>query len=151
MNPSAENAWLAGHVEDLLRSYHALTGKYLMEPGGDQAKRVNEAPFFLASHGMEDDPILNYGNLRALGLFEMEWEDFVKTPSRLTAEAPNRAERQHLMETVMENGFIDGYSGIRISAKGKRFRIRKATIWNVTDKGGRKTGQAAAFSEWEFL
>ncbi len=139
------------HVEGLLRSYHELTGKHLLEPGEDQAKRVNEAPFFVASHGLEDDPVLNYGNLRALELFEMDWEDFVKTPSRLTAEAPNRAERQYLLDRVTEHGFIDDYSGIRISSKGKRFRIRNATVWNLTDGSGRKTGQAATFSEWEYL
>ena len=139
------------HVENLLRCYHELTGRHLIEPGKDLAMRVNEAPFFLASHGPEDDPVLNYGNLRALELFEMDWEDFVKTPSRLTAEAPNRAERQYLLERVANDGFIDDYSGIRISSKGKRFRIRAATVWNVTDESGRRIGQAATFSEWEYL
>ena len=139
------------HVEVMLRSYRELTGRDLVEPGEDQAKRLDEAPFFVASHGMEDDPVLDYGNLCALQLFEMKWEDFVKTPSRLTAEAPNRAERQRLLERVTEHGFIDDYSGVRISAKGKRFRIRNATVWNLTDEAGKKIGQAATFSEWEYL
>jgi|TARA_B110000037_G_C17128260_1_gene509531 hypothetical protein len=139
------------HVEVLLRSYCELTGRDLVEPGDDQAKRLDEAPFFVASHGMEDDPVLDYGNRCALQLFEMKWEDFVKTPSRLTAEAPNRAERQRLLERVTEHGFIDDYSGVRISAKGKRFRIRNATVWNLTDEAGQKIGQAATFSEWEYL
>lgn len=142
------------HVPDLVRSFHELTGRHLVPPGSDPeetAKLVNEAPFFVASHGLEDDPVLDYGNLCALELFEMSWEDFVKTPSRLTAEAPNRAERQRLLASVAQNGFIGDYSGIRISSTGRRFRIRNATVWNVTDPEGRKTGQAATFSDWEIL
>lgn len=151
MKPSPENDWLTGHVSDLVRSYHELTGRHLVTPEGESAKLLNEAPFFVASHGLEDDPILDYGNLCALELFEMPWEDFVKTPSRLTAEAPNRAERQRLLDSVAKHGFIDDYSGIRISSTGRRFRIRNATVWNITDPEGGKTGQAATFSDWEFI
>ena len=114
------------------------------------AKRVDEAPFFVASHGLETDPVLDYGNRCALELFAMNWEEFTQTPSRLTAEAPNRAERERLLTSVTEKGFTDDYSGVRISADGKRFRIHQATVWNVTDKSGVKIGQAATFSEWDF-
>ena len=31
-------------------------------------------PFTVASHGMEPDPVLNYGNQVALDLWEMSWE-----------------------------------------------------------------------------
>jgi len=152
VKPSSENSWLSAHVSGLLRSFHGLTGRHLIAPGGNSeetAKLLNEAPFFVASHGLEDDPVFDYGNLCALELFEMSWEDFVQTPSRLTAEAPNRAERQRLLDSVAQNGFIDDYSGIRISSTGRRFRIRNATVWNVTDTSGNKTGQAATFSDWE--
>jgi len=52
---------------------------------------------------------------------------------------------------VRENGFIDDYSGIRISSTGRRFHIRQAIVWNVLDEDGRYAGQAATFSSWEFL
>lgn len=39
------------------------------------------------SHGLEVDPVFNYANQCALDLFEMTWEDFIKLPSRLSAEA----------------------------------------------------------------
>lgn len=149
MKPSPENAWLSGHVAGLLESYRKLTGRDLIAPSDDPvetARRVFEAPFFVASHDGGSDPVLTYGNRCALELFEMEWEDFVGTPSRFTAEEPNREERQRLLTAVSENGFIDNYSGVRISAKGRRFRIRKATVWNLFSKG-----QAATFSEWEDL
>lgn len=149
MKPSEENGWLSGHVAGLLESYRVTTGRDLIDPCDDPvvtARRVFEAPFFLASHDGAADPVLTYGNRCALELFEMEWEDFIKTPSRFTAEEPNREERQRLLTAVSEKGFIDDYSGVRISAKGRRFRIRKATVWNLLAKG-----QAATFAEWEDL
>jgi hypothetical protein len=115
------------------------------------AKNVFAAPFVLVSHGTEADPVLNYGNAAALALWEMTWEELTRTPSRLTAEAPNRAERARLLAAVTRAGFIDDYSGIRISKNGRRFRIAQATVWNLLDKQGRHAGQAATFSDWEFL
>ena len=81
----------------------------------------------------------------------MSWETFTSTPSRYTAEAPKREERERLLKNVTEKGYIDNYSGIRISADGQRFRIDKATVWNVFDLDGQKIGQAATFSEWKYL
>ena len=75
----------------------------------------------------------------------------LRTPSRLTAEAPNREERARLLAAVTKHGFIDDYSGIRISKTGRRFRIAQATVWNLLDEKGNYAGQAAMFSRWEFL
>jgi hypothetical protein len=154
VKPSPDKIWLAAHVSCLLRSFHELTGRHLVPPccgSAETAVLPNEAPFFVASHGLEEDPVLDFGNLFALDLFEMSWQEFVKTPSRLTAEAPNRAERQRLLDSVAHTGLIDDYSGIRISSTGRRFRICNATVWSVTDPSGKKTGQAATFSDWEFI
>jgi hypothetical protein len=157
--PNLANGYLTSHVSLLLRSYHDLTGRYLISPQqGDErcedpielARQVNEAPFFIASHNTAADPILTYGNQCALTLFAMDWETFTQTPSRFTAEVPNRAERERLLTSVTHKGFIDDYSGVRITADGRRFRIHKATVWNVTDESGVKIGQAATFSEWDF-
>ncbi|MDB0055877.1 MEKHLA domain-containing protein [bacterium] len=79
----------------------------------------------------------------------MTWEQFTSSPSRFTAAAPNREERARLLAEVTENGFIDNYSGVRISSSGKRFRIKQATVWNLSDPDGTPTGQAATFSHWE--
>ncbi len=152
--PSASNEYLAPHVSHLLRSYHQLTGRHLIEPTDDATKMaelVNDAPFFVASHGLEKDPILNYGNRCALELFAMSWHEFTRTPSRYTAEAPIREERERLLNNVTAKGYIDDYSGVRISSDGKRFRITQATVWNVYDLEGDKIGQAATFSEWSHL
>ena len=114
-------------------------------------EKVFHAPFVLVSHGIQTDPVLNYGNAAALALWEMSWDELTRTPSRLTAEAPNREERARLLAAVTANGFIDDYSGIRISKKGRRFRIAQATVWNLLDERGNYSGQAAMFSRWELL
>ena len=115
------------------------------------ARAVFEAPFVVVSHGTEADPVLNYGNRTALTLWEMPWEELTRTPSRLTAEAPGREGRARLLEAVTRRGFIDDYSGVRISKTGRRFRISRATVWNLLTEDDRPCGQAAMFDRWAFL
>lgn len=138
----------------IARSLKHFTGCDLL-PGNfsptELAEKVFHAPFVLVSHGTETDPILNYGNRSALALWEMSWIELTRTPSRLTAEAPNREERARLLEAVKTRGFIDDYSGIRISKNGRRFKISSATVWNLLSVNGQPCGQAALFSHWEFL
>ncbi len=105
----------------------------------------------LVSHGTEPDPILNYGNRRAQELWELTWEELTRMPSRLTAEAPNREERARLLNQVTRFGFIDNYSGVRISKTGRRFRISQAVVWNLLDEKQMRSGQAAAFHDWQAL
>jgi hypothetical protein len=112
---------------------------------------VWEAPFVVVSHGTEADPIFNFGNQAALALFELDWERFTRLPSRKSAEPLERAARQDLLDRVSQNGFIDDYEGVRISATGKRFMVREAIVWNVYDPAETYWGQAATFSKWEPL
>jgi len=48
-------------------------------------------------------------------------------------------------------GFIDDYAGIRISKSGRRFKISRATVWNLISEDGQPCGQAAMFTQWKFL
>ncbi|MEM7601660.1 MAG: MEKHLA domain-containing protein [Verrucomicrobiota bacterium] len=152
--PSSANAFQQHHVELLLRSYRRLTGQELV-PAEVELSQLSrwlfEAPFFVASHDGGVDPVLTYGNQTALELFELPWEIFTKTPSRFTAEEPERGERERLLEAVAGQGYIDDYSGVRISKSGRRFEIRDATVWNLLDEKGIKVGQAATFSSWRYL
>ena len=146
--------FVIAHTQLLAHSFKHWTGRDLL-PGIFDAKKLSQkvfqAPFVLVSHGMEADPVLNYGNQTALSLWEMSWEELTRTPSRLTAEAPNREERAKLLETVTRRGFIDDYSGIRISKSRRRFRISQATVWNLLTEKNQPCGQAAMFDHWEFL
>jgi len=142
------------HTQILARSLKHWTDRDLLPgifPAAELAEKIFYAPFVLVSHGMETDPVLNYGNAAALALWEMSWAELTRTPSRLTAEVPNRAERARLLAAVARRGFIDDYSGIRISKTGRRFRIAQATVWNLILPDGQPCGQAALFSHWEFL
>ena len=142
------------HIKRLIDSYHNFTGLSLIpknQPLSNLKHYFDQVDFVLLSHGTEDDPILNYGNQKALTLWEMTPTEFLQTPSRQTAEAPLREERARLMKMVTEKGFINDYQGIRISKTGKRFQINQATVWNVTDENGQKIGQAATFKNWVFL
>ena len=114
-------------------------------------EQLFHAPFGLVSHGMEADPIFNFGNAAALKLFETSWEAFTRLPSRESAEPISRKERAVLLERVSTEGFIDDYRGVRISASGRRFRIEQATVWNLVDASGRPWGQAAKLDRWSYL
>lgn len=142
------------HTAIMVRSLKHWTGRDLVMPVEDPSelsRAVFDAPFVLMSHGTEPDPILNYGNQSALTLWEVSWGELTRTPSRFTAEAPNREERARLLEVVTRNGFIDDYAGVRISQTGRRFRIEKATVWNLLSKDGQHYGQAAMFERWAWL
>jgi len=139
---------------EIFRSHRRWTGRDLL-PAPDDPERLArilfQAPFVLVAHGVETDPVLNYGNHAALELWEMSWEVLIQTPSRLTAEPVAREERARLLSEVTRSGFIAHYAGIRISRTGRRFRIAGATVWNVQDAAGGPAGQAATFDRWELL
>jgi hypothetical protein len=154
MNPVWQTDFVTAQTVCPARSLRHWTERDLL-PGvskpAELAQRVFEAPFVLVSHGTEADPILNYGNAAALALWEMTWEELTRTPSRLTAEAPNREERARLLDAVTRRGFIDDYSGVRISKSGRRFRISRATVWNLMTETNQPCGQAAMFDKWELV
>ncbi len=146
--------WVVEWTQHLLDSYARLVEEELVLREGksiEQAERLFTSPFVVASHRLEDDPILNYGNQAALDLWEMDWEQFTQTPSRLTAEPVNREERARMLEQARTQGYISDYRGVRISQSGKRFLVERATVWNVQKLDGTPLGQAAAFSHWTFL
>jgi MEKHLA domain len=139
----------------ILDSYRQLLGKDLIpdRTGSHlaQATALDQAAWVVVSHGIEADPILNYGNQLALSLWEMSWDELTQTPSRLTAEPVNWEVRQQMLRQVAQQGFIDDYQGIRISKNGQRFRIDRAIVWNLADFAGNYCGQAATFDQWQLL
>ena len=138
----------------LLDSYALLVKQELIPRDGtplEQAERLFNIPFVVASHELQDDPVLNYGNQTALDLWEMDWDAFTQTPSRLTAEPVNREERARMLQQAQIQGYISDYRGVRISRTGKRFLVEQATIWNIQKPDGTALGQGATFSEWAFL
>jgi hypothetical protein len=138
----------------LLESFRHWTHRDLIHREGtpvEQAGTLFFAPIVVVSHGLETDPILNYGNRTALDLWETGWATFVRIPSRLTAEPVNQANRERMLTRAAQYGFIEDYRGVRVSFTGRRFDVHDALVWNVIGPDGRRQGQAATFSRWTFL
>ncbi|WP_447985180.1 MEKHLA domain-containing protein [Nitrospira sp. Nam74] len=141
-------------VQLLLMSFRHWTGRELIERTGSidqQAKDLFHVPFVVVSHGGQSDPILNYGNRAALDLWEMTWEEFCRTPSRLTAEPVDQEERARMLADAQDRGYIADYRGVRISKTRRRFVVEQALVWNVINMDGQTLGQAATFSRWNRL
>ncbi|OYX33790.1 MAG: MEKHLA domain-containing protein [Caulobacterales bacterium 32-69-10] len=152
MNPDDQAVMAASagpRLAALADSFRRLTGRALTE--APTAGAFWRAPRAIVAHGLQADPIFFYGNRLALELFETPARDFIRLPSRLSAEPALRTERERLLARVTTDGFIDDYAGVRISAKGRRFRIEQAVVWTVTDADGAPVGQAAAFDHWTRL
>jgi PAS domain-containing protein len=139
----------------ILSSYRRLFGCDLVEarPGEDEVQKLFDAPFVVLSAlgPLGTDHVFNYANRQALGLFEYAWDELMGKPSSASAEPVHRDERRRLLDEVGKHGFIENYSGIRISKTGRRFRIKKATVFNLLDKEGTYVGQSATFADWERL
>ena len=157
MNPFADHwrrPWVIEWTQYLLDSYAYWLKNELIPRQGtalEQAECLFNSPFVVVSHGLEDDPILNYGNQEALDLWEMDWDQLTQTPSRQTAEPVNREERARMLHQAQTKGFIADYHGVRISRSGKRFLVERATVWNIRKADGTSLGQAATFSFWTFI
>lgn len=143
-----DQGFLVRHSAILARSYRHWTGQPLLDEAEGLAQRLFEAPFSVLSHGTEADPLFNYGNRQALQLFGMTWQDLIGLPSRYSAEAMLREERERLLERVARHGYVDDYCGVRIARDGSRFMIRNATVWNLLDESGQPYGQAALIRQY---
>jgi hypothetical protein len=138
--------------------FHLVVGNYARSVGSNlvtarqgPAWLYNDAPFVLLVHNTDGDPRFVYANRAAQACFEYPWEEFTALPSRLSAEEPNRAERQQILDAVTRDGFVSGYRGVRITKSGRRFRMEDGVVWQLIDRDGTPWGQAATFSTWKYL
>lgn len=149
--PQKSNGYLDALARRLVESHRRLTGRDLLAAVEAVGRALYHAPFVVLAHDAGDDPRFTYANLAAQALFELPWPEIVGMPSRYSAEPVAREERQRLLERVGRDGYIDDYNGVRVAKSGRRFMIRRATVWNLRDADGNQTGQAATFSEWQML
>lgn len=146
--------FISAQTKLLCDSFQHFVGRPLVETTNTEQTLIEclfNAPFVVVSHGLEHDPILNYGNATALALWEMTWAELTATPSRLTAEPSNQEARASAMAQVKKVGYTEGYSAVRISKSGRRFEIKNTVIWNLNNEEGLYKGQAATFADWSFL
>ncbi len=142
----------ADSAQLILGNYRRLFGRDLVDIHNPSraAETLFEAPrAVLSALGpIGSDHIFNYANRTALELFGYAWDELIGQPSSASAEPVHRDERRRLLDEVERQGFIENYSGIRISKTGRRFRIANATVFNLLDNEGRHLGQAATFETW---
>jgi PAS domain-containing protein len=136
----------------LTASYAGFTKSPLVPPDVPRARGAEwlyrEAPFCVLAHNLDADPRFVYANKAAQACFEYSWDELTVLPSRLSAEAPDRLERQRVLDRVAAQGFATNYRGLRIAKSGRRFWIEDGTIWQLVDADGVLHGQAATFSIW---
>lgn len=153
----APAVWLTPAKQQLaaciLRSHERAFGRPLL-PGSDNAhaaQNLFSADTVVLAHNGSADPCLIYANAAALQLWERRWAEMIGMPSRLTAEPQERADRARMLASALQQHASEGYSGVRISQSGRRFRIHNARLWILWGPGDQPCGQAAAFSDWWWL
>lgn len=131
----------------LTDSYERLLGTPLVPAGLGVVRGARwlyeSAPFGLLAHDTTADPVFMYGNKRVQTIFGYDWDTLTALPSRFSAEAPERSERQAFLDQVNRHGFVQDYRGVRITRDGRRFWIENVTVWQLTDADGTYRGQAA--------
>lgn len=108
--------------------------------------------FGILSHGLQEDPIYNYGNRASLELFEQTLEVLCQTPSRYSTVPSLMDDRGRLIEQIEQVGHGTIPNAVRTSAKGKLFVMQTIWVWSVYafdsehDNGrGRRIGLAALY------
>lgn len=143
-------------VAQLLQSHQWAFQRPLIASARQQPLRLSCQELFacgfpVLAHDGGPEPKLTYANAAALGLWDAPWDDLVGLPSRLTAPIAEQAERSLALNKAKSEDAIEGYSGIRISRKGRRFMIQNARIWTLWDEQQQAFGQAASFSNWWWM
>lgn len=156
-----EAPWLRPETLDLTRTLlnsHRQAFGHSLLAGCDErlsdrqaAQELFTASRVVLAHDGSADPRLIYANRSALMLWRRDWCTLVGLPSRLTAEPERRGDRRRMLEQALDLGAIEGYSGVRIDRRGRRFLIQRARLWTLTDRDDRPCGQAATFSDWFWL
>jgi len=161
------------HVRYLHRSLVKLTGCGIFERMGISASKTDEGlvvddsncdsdfiynrvcqndRYVLISHGTQDSPIYNFGNIACLNAFARSWENITAMPSRecVINKSQDEALRIELMKNVTELGFVDGeYRGYRVLGDGKFIKLTRCVVWNCFNDDDEYIGQAALFDRDE--
>lgn len=137
-----------GFFRLLVDSYATVVGAPLLPAPPDAEWLYGQAPYALLAHDGGADPRFTYANRTAQACFAYTWDEIVGLPSRFSAEAPERAARQRLLDAVARDGFATGYRGVRIAKSGRRFWIEDGVVWQLRRPDGSVAGQAATFSAW---
>jgi|688.fasta_scaffold08809_7 hypothetical protein len=130
----------------ILDSFRRCVGRDLIDRSGDaaeDARRLFDLPQAVLAHDTSAAPLLDWANLAAACAFEATPETLLGRPSADTAPADAAADRRALFDVLARQGFVTGYSGVRISLTGRRFIIEDVTVFSLVDEAGHPAGHAA--------
>jgi len=135
----------------LARSFQHWTGRALVEPGDatEIATRLFEHPSAVLS--LADGPTYNYGNRRAMELFELDWYSLLNMVGDESVEPHLRQERTEALREALHKGFISNFEGVRISSRGRRRRIEDGILFTLLDEAGERCGVGAFVPSWHDL
>jgi hypothetical protein len=141
------------HALLLNQSYQHWFGDYLVDERdpGQVLAALNEDERVIFSLGLEPEPVFNYGNVKALGLFGFELAEFIQLPGRETMSQEQATIDQMLQDEIGRRGFVADYTGLRLNKRGRVWQIEAGKVWQLTDNLGRLHGHAACFSDWNAL
>ena len=141
----------------ILTSHEKAFGyKLFKHENTTNSNQINSKKLFslnkiVLSHDNTNDPLINYSNALALKLWDKTWAEMIGMPSRLTAPKNEQKKRARVIKDALLKDFSIGYDGIRVSGKGVLFRIKNVRIWKIWDENSNEYGQAATFSDWDWV
>jgi len=130
----------------ILDTHRRLLGRELILRSGDaaeDARRLFDLPQAVLAHDTAPRPLLDWANFAAARAFDATPETLLGRPSADTAPADATADRRALFDVLARQGFVTGYSGVRVSVTGRRFIIEDVTVFALVDEAGRPAGHAA--------
>ena len=143
--PDDANDYQDAYIQRVAASFARVTGAPLLLPSRTPGRDAWQGDYALLTHRGDADGTLNYANAFALNLWECGWDDFIGQPSAITAPPEDRPARAIAMQKVAQDNFVRGYSGRRISRKGRLFFIEDGVIWRLLDEQGEAFGLGAWF------
>jgi PAS domain-containing protein len=130
----------------ILDSFRRHFSHDLFDRAGDpaeDARRLFDLPQAVLAHDTSPEPLLDWANRAAAAAFDATPESLLGRPSAATAPADAVADRGKLFEALARDGFVTGYSGVRVSLTGRRFIIDDVTVFELFDAAGQPAGHAA--------
>jgi PAS domain-containing protein len=138
------------HALLLNQTYQHWFGDYLVneQDPGNVLAALNEDERVIFSLGLEPEPVFNYGNVKALGLFGYELAEFIQLPGRATMAPDQATIDQMLQDEIGKQGYVADYTGVRLDKRGRSWQIEAGKIWQLVDNLGRLHGFAGCFTDW---
>jgi len=130
----------------ILDSFRRCIGRELIDRSGDaaeDARRLFDLPLAVLAHDTAPQPLLDWANQAAARAFDATPESLLGKLSSATAPPDATADRRALFDVLARQGFVTGYSGVRISLTGRRFIIENVAVFALVDEAGHPAGHAA--------